>query len=110
MIFCLFYHSIIRCPDINKAKEYFTSNQYEWIEEKHGKGPKHFHGSVGLHQVEIYPLRKAESSNIQMSLEFYFDIPNIDVLPEKHREEKHMIWPMQDPECRKFVVALSKQE
>ena len=46
-----------------------------------------------------------------MSLEFYFDIPNIDVLPEKHRAEKHMIWrTMQDPECRKFVVALNKQE
>ena len=67
---------------------------------------------MGLHQVEIYPLRKAETSNIQMSLEFYFDIPNIDVLPEKYHAEKHIIWPMQlqDPECRKFVVALSKQE
>ena len=43
-------------------------------------------------------------------LDYAFDIPNIDVLPEKHRAEKHMIWPMQDPECRKVVVALNKQE
>ena len=78
---------------------------YEWVKEKHGTGPEHYHGSVGVHEVEIYPLKKNQT-NTKMSLEFYFDIVHMDpTIPELKAKS---IAVFQDPEGRTFIVGTKK--
>ena len=97
------FNSIIRCLDLNQATSKLTS--YEWVKEKHGKGPEHFHGSVGVHEVEIYPLKKKQK-NTKMSLEFYFDNVSKDpIIPEL--KAKAFV-PLEDPEGRTFIVGTKK--
>ena len=85
---------------MNQKRSKF-SEKYEWVQEKHGSGPTHFHGSVGVHQVEIYPNRKQE-----MNLEFYFDIPSKDFLPQELQTQNRTFWSLKDPEGRNFIVGL----
>ena len=76
---------------------------YEWVKEKHGTGPEHFHGSVGVHEVEIYPLRKKQTDT-KMSLEFYFDIISMDSLIPELKSKSHCC--LQDPEGRTFIAGI----
>ena len=97
------FNSIVRCLDKNQAKSTLTS--YEWIKEKHGPGPEHFHGSVGVHEVEIYPLKKKQTDG-KMSLEFYFDVKSTEpIIPELKDKS---ICCLQDPEGRTFIVGIKK--
>ena len=99
-----FVPSIVRCPDLNQARSLFT-DRYKWIREKHGLGPMHFHTNVGVHQVEIYPIGKQQTKK-QMSLDFYFDISSMEVIPPELQTEDRTYWSLQDPEGRSFIVGL----
>ena len=98
------FNSIVRCLDLNQATSMLTS--YEWVKEKHGTGPEHFHGSVGVHEVEIYPLKKKQN-NTKMSLEFYFDIVSMDLTIHPEFKAKAIVV-LQDPEGRTCIVGTIK--
>ena len=70
-------------------------------------GPVHFHTSVGVHQVEIYPIGKRQTDK-QMKLDFYFDIPSIEVIPPGLQTQGRTYWSLQDPEGRTFFVGLKQ--
>ena len=94
--------SIIRCPDIDSARQKFSKETYKWTSEKHGNGPRHYHGSIGSHHLEIYPKRKQQTS--EMSLEFYFET---NIFPEDFLIKSDLeILSLLDPENRRFVVGL----
>ena len=65
----------------------------------------HFHTSVGVHQVEIYPIGK-QQTNKQMNLDFYFDISSMEVIPPELQTQDRTYWSLQDPEGRSFIVGL----
>ena len=67
----------------------------------------HFHTSVGVHQVEIYPIGK-QQTNKQMNLDFYFDISSMEVIPPELQTQDRTYWSLQDPEGRTFIVGLLK--
>ena len=100
--------SIIRCPELSQTRSHFT-DRYEWVREKHGLGPVHFHTSVGVHEVEIYPLRKQQIEK-KMNLEFFFNITSMDLIPPELQVQDRTLWTLQDPKGRTFIVGLLKQD
>lgn len=102
-------YSIIRCPDLSLARSCFNDDKYQWIEEKHGSGPKHFHTTLGPHHVEMYPLRKGQLSK-EMELQFYIEIVSKDVIDKHVQDNNRTLWTLKDPEDRTVVAALKQMQ
>eukprot|EP00095_Tigriopus_kingsejongensis_P003274 maker-scaffold675_size187964-snap-gene-0.34 protein:Tk03274 transcript:maker-scaffold675_size187964-snap-gene-0.34-mRNA-1 annotation:"guanosine polyphosphate pyrophosphohydrolase" len=101
------FNSLIRCPDIDLTQSRFS--RCEWVREKHGAGPEHFHSCLGVHQIEIYPLRRGQGYPETMNLEFYFEIPTMAVLGPEKLIEGRRIWTLSDPDGRTFVAGLPQK-
>jgi lactoylglutathione lyase len=66
---------VLQSGDIEAAKDFYTLLGLSFVEEQHGKGPRHFSAALGGLLLEIYP---CQGSNPPAPVRIGFRIPCLD--------------------------------
>jgi catechol 2,3-dioxygenase-like lactoylglutathione lyase family enzyme len=59
---------VLRCVDILKSKVFYEQFGLQFVEEKHGDGPKHFSSQIGETVLELYPIGKNQTIGLRFGL------------------------------------------
>jgi catechol 2,3-dioxygenase-like lactoylglutathione lyase family enzyme len=60
--------TVLRCTDVERAREFYEALGLVLVAEQHGTGPRHYSSTIGQTVLELYPRRGAESSGVRIGL------------------------------------------
>jgi len=66
---------VLRCANIQAAKDFYSLLGLAFVEEQHGKGPRHFSAAIGSLVLEIYPCQADQPS---APLRIGFRVPSLN--------------------------------
>jgi lactoylglutathione lyase len=70
---------VLQSRDIEAAKEFYTLLGLSFVEEKHGKGPRHYSATLGALVLELYPCQRSNSPTPPPNpLRIGFRVPCLD--------------------------------
>jgi lactoylglutathione lyase len=67
---------VLRCADLDRAREFYSRLGLQFSRHQHGKGPEHWTGEVGGCVFELYPA--SSDSKSTLGTRIGFRIPNLD--------------------------------
>jgi lactoylglutathione lyase len=66
---------VLQCANIQAARDFYSLLGLTFVEEQHGKGPRHFSAAIGSFVLEIYPCQANKPS---APLRIGFRVPSLD--------------------------------
>ena len=109
---------VLRCTNIDKAKQFYQILGFNFVKEKHGKGVEHYAAENNGFVLELYPLTLNQSSdnsrlgfiiddivNVARKLKAYSAISIVHDIEESQRGIMMLI---QDPDGRKIEITSKK--
>lgn len=59
---------VLRCADIERAREFYEALGAVLVAEQHGSGSRHYSATIGGTVLELYPRRGAETRGMRLGL------------------------------------------
>jgi catechol 2,3-dioxygenase-like lactoylglutathione lyase family enzyme len=59
---------VLRCADVERAREFYEALGLALVAEQHGDGPRHYSTTVGRTVLELYPRRGSETRGLRLGL------------------------------------------
>jgi catechol 2,3-dioxygenase-like lactoylglutathione lyase family enzyme len=59
---------VLRCADVERAREFYEALGLALVAEQHGSGPRHYSATIGRTVLELYPRRGTETSGMRLGL------------------------------------------
>ncbi len=66
---------VLKTNETERLRDFYTRLGFEFVEEQHGNGPRHFTAAVGDGILEIYPL--ADGSSVDSTTRLGFAVSDI---------------------------------
>lgn len=97
---------VLRCKDIEKSKEFYTSLGMVFIKEKHGFGPAHYAAKSGGFVLELYPAHNRDSDYSRLGFEIskLSTVINKLQIVEEYEYDSKQIKVVKDPDGRKIEL------
>lgn len=70
---------VIYCDDIELNKKFYECLGFQFIKEKHGKGPIHYSTNINGLILEIYPMGKNPKTRIRLG----FQVKSLNTIKQK---------------------------
>jgi catechol 2,3-dioxygenase-like lactoylglutathione lyase family enzyme len=67
---------VLRCADVERAREFYEAIGLVLVAEQHGAGPRHYSATIGETVLELYPRRSAETRGMRLGL----SVPDLAVV------------------------------
>ena len=109
---------VLRCANIDKAKQFYQILGFNFVKEKHGKGVEHYAAENNGFVLELYPLALNQSPDtsrlgfivddiftLSKKLKAYSEISIVHNIKESQRGIMMLI---QDPDGRKIEISSKK--
>ncbi len=102
---------VLRCKNLEASREFYEMLGFQFVEERHGKGPLHFASQDAGFVFELYPLLPHEAAG---TTRLGFTISGLEqVLSQVAVEDRHgfggkQVHIVRDPDGRK--VELSQKD
>lgn len=61
-------HLVLRVADIERSRSFYSALGFEFVEEKHGEGPRHYACEEGSTVLELYPQGGRSPGAIRLGL------------------------------------------
>jgi catechol 2,3-dioxygenase-like lactoylglutathione lyase family enzyme len=59
---------VLRCADVERAREFYEALGLVLVAEQHGGGPRHYSTTIGGTVLELYPRGAAETRGLRLGL------------------------------------------
>jgi catechol 2,3-dioxygenase-like lactoylglutathione lyase family enzyme len=60
---------VLRCADVERARDFYEALGLLLVAEQHGAGPRHYSTTIGGTVLELYPRQVAETRGVRLGLE-----------------------------------------
>ena len=78
---------VLKTPQLDSVRGFYTRMGFQFVEEQHGSGPVHFSAPLGDGILEIYPLQEGASADSSTRLGFgVSDLPAVIETLARHAE------------------------
>ena len=61
---------VLKTDDVERLRDFYASLGFEFVEEQHGSGPRHFSAPMGEGILEVYPLPEGATVDLTTRLGF----------------------------------------
>jgi len=97
---------VLRCGNIEKSKEFYSSLGMKFTKEKHGFGPVHFSSEFNGLVFELYPVKSKKVDNLRLGLEIpdLVKIVNKLNILEEYEYNSVTVRVIVDPDGRKIEL------
>jgi catechol 2,3-dioxygenase-like lactoylglutathione lyase family enzyme len=59
---------VLRCADVERAREFYEALGLTLVAERHGNGPPHYSATIGRTVLQLYPRRGPETRGMRLGL------------------------------------------
>jgi catechol 2,3-dioxygenase-like lactoylglutathione lyase family enzyme len=59
---------VLRCADVERAREFYEALGLTLVAEQHGAGSRHYSATIGRTVLELYPRRGSETRGMRLGL------------------------------------------
>lgn len=80
---------VLKTNEIERLCDFYTRLGFEFVEEQHGNGPRHFSTPVGDGILEIYP--QAEGASVDGTTRLGFGVSDVKEVVESVREVTEVV-------------------
>jgi catechol 2,3-dioxygenase-like lactoylglutathione lyase family enzyme len=106
---------VLRCKDVEVTRSFYQKLGLNFVEEKHGSGPRHYAWESGDFVLELYPAAEGQTPDnvrIGFSTPFLADLSGdlrhssaMNILKQPYATADRMVMLLQDPDGRKVEIS-----
>jgi len=106
---------VLRCANIDKAKQFYQILGFNFVKEKYGKGVEHYAAENNGFVLELYPLalnQSADNSRLGFIVDDIFTLSKklkaysaMSIVHDIKESQRGVIMLIQDPDGRKIEIS-----